>query len=107
MTSHTPGPWAYHARLSGSENHHGFRIGAKFFLAEVMPIDSDGIEGEANARLISEAPELLRLALLIESAISSQLVLNSPWISEQNADICRDLLERARESISRIDGKKP
>ncbi|WP_051595223.1 hypothetical protein [Dyella jiangningensis] len=62
MSAHTPGPWIDVHRLSGSENHRGYRIASKpsnFYLAEVMPIDSDGIEGGANARLIAAAPDLL------------------------------------------------
>jgi hypothetical protein len=60
---HTPGPWHFHAKLSGSENHRGYRVygpGADgWILAEVIPVDEDGIEGGANARLIASAPELL------------------------------------------------
>jgi len=59
--THTPGPWGYAARLSGSENHKGFGLwpatgGA---IADIYPMDEDGIEGEANAQLIAAAPELL------------------------------------------------
>lgn len=59
----TPGPWQFHARLSGSENHRGFRIfgpGASgWALAEVMPVDADGKEGHANASLMAAATDLL------------------------------------------------
>lgn len=56
----TPGPWFSVTRLSGSENHHGFKICGNdgWALAEVMPVDEDGIEGKANAHLIAAAPEL-------------------------------------------------
>lgn len=58
--SHTPGPWTHYPFLSGSENHSGFGVnGNGFRLASAHPIDSDGNEGEANARLIAAAPELL------------------------------------------------
>lgn len=60
MSSHTPGPWYYHALLSGSENHKGFRVGDKFLIAKVIPVDQDGAEGEANARLIAASPDLLK-----------------------------------------------
>ena len=60
---HTPGPWDFYALLSGSENHKGYRIttGESKWLpiATVIPMDSDGLEGSANARLIAAAPDLL------------------------------------------------
>lgn len=62
MTTHTPGPWTVGERLSGSENHRGFTIGDarnQWGLASVHPLDSDGNEGRANARLMAAAPELL------------------------------------------------
>jgi hypothetical protein len=65
-TKATPGPWEFVAKLSGSENHKGFFIRAekvtrngKWALAEVQPGDEDGRLGEANARLIAAAPDLL------------------------------------------------
>ena len=59
--SHTKGHLRYHARLSGSENHRGFYVtdSDRRIIAEVMPIDADGIEGEKLARLIASAPQLL------------------------------------------------
>mgnify|MGYP001013498869 CR=1 FL=1 len=60
---HTPGPWKVVPRLSGSENHRGYQIVAKpkaWTIAEAIPVDHDGIEGGANARLIAAAPELLQ-----------------------------------------------
>jgi hypothetical protein len=62
----TPGPWEYVSKLSASENHKGFLVrtekatrNGKWALAEVRPGDEDGRLGEANARLIAAAPELL------------------------------------------------
>lgn len=71
MTSHTEGPWTFQARPSGSENHKGFRIcGPEFFIAlEVIPVDQDGKEGEANARLIASAPELLEMVLEMKAEL--------------------------------------
>lgn len=57
---HSVGKWTYHAKLSGSENHRGFNVyGRDFCIAHVIPVDPDGHEGEANARLIAAAPDLL------------------------------------------------
>jgi hypothetical protein len=75
---HTPGPWDYSAKLSASENHRGFRIwehGDSWVLADVMPMDEDGKQGEANARLIAAAPELLealKTCLLIVEHLAAE-----------------------------------
>ncbi len=63
----TPGPWEYVAALTASENHKGFIVSApthqpsshRIRVADVIPMDVDGIEGEANARLIASALDLL------------------------------------------------
>lgn len=64
--SHTPGPWEYVAKLTASENHRGFFVRAekatrngKWALADVQAGDENGRLGEANARLIAAAPDLL------------------------------------------------
>lgn len=69
----TPGPWEFTSKLTASENHKGFFIRAekatrngKWALAEVQPGDEDGKLGEANARLIAAAPDLLRFAQLVQ-----------------------------------------
>ena len=66
--SHTPGHLRYHARLSGSENHRGFYItdSDRRIVAEVMPIDADGVEGEKLARLIAAATQLLEALEMYE-----------------------------------------
>lgn len=61
-TKHTQGPWKFFPALTASENHKGFRVvggRAAWLLADVVPLDAAGKEGEANARLIAAAPELL------------------------------------------------
>jgi len=64
MAEHTPGPWTIQA-INLSVHRVGFeyivRDARNCALAEVGHIDSitDGGEGEANARLIAAAPELL------------------------------------------------
>jgi hypothetical protein len=64
---HTPGPWEFVPKLTASENHKGFFVRAekatkngKWALAEVQPGNEDGKLGEANARLIAAAPDLLK-----------------------------------------------
>lgn len=65
MAKHTPGPWVYFAKLSGSENHKGFNLAAEYgkWLGDLTPMNNeDGDPSEeaiANARLIAAAPELV------------------------------------------------
>ena len=56
-STHTAGPWSFAAKLSASENHKGFGVwGASGpGIAEVYPLDEDGIRGEANAAFIVRA----------------------------------------------------
>lgn len=72
MSEHTPGPWECIPKINASENHKGFFVRAKkvtndgkWSLAEVHPGDEDGKLGEANARLIAAAPELLKACQLM------------------------------------------
>lgn len=65
----SPGPWGVAERLSGSENHRGFRLydeASEWFFADVQPADEDGVEGRANADFIAasrQAPTRLLAAL--------------------------------------------
>lgn len=97
---HTKGPWQYHSRLSGSENHRGFRVygpGASgWTIAELMPVDEDGIEGEANAKLIAAAPSLLEALQLIASTHPMDAALDP-----QRA------VRVAREAIAKATGAEP
>lgn len=49
--------YEYHAKLSGSENHKGFRLidPEGFCIGEIMPIDQDGLSGQAICEIIVEA----------------------------------------------------
>ena len=80
MISHTPGPWEFVPKLTASENHRGYFVRAEkttqtgmWALADVQPGDEDGKLGEANARLIAAAPELLAALRLIKHATSPEL----------------------------------
>lgn len=82
------GGWVYSPRLSGSENHKGYRIfgGTKgYMIAEVMPIDPDGKEGDRIARMMTAAPSLYEaLAELLEK-VGCGRVLDCPVCAKARA----------------------
>ena len=94
---HTPGPWEYFPKLSGSENHRGFRIGVNkgWLIADAMPIDMDGKEGEANARLISAAPDLLE-------ALKDCLRV----VEFLASDSCPTTIQNAKAAIAKATGEQ-
>ena len=110
MIKHTPGPWQHFVKLSGSENHRGFRIltADGWALADVQPADEDGIEGEANARLIAAAPDLLealkRMASIIDKMgdMPDGFIHPSPWQTLK----CEEALTQARAAIAKAEGEK-
>jgi hypothetical protein len=93
-TKHTPGPWDYSAKLSASENHRGFRIwehGDSWVLADVMPMDEDGKQGEANARLIAAAPELLEALQECKQLLDMVLCVSGGLPPEANGPAAKAL----------------
>jgi hypothetical protein len=58
---HTPGPLRAVEKLSGSENHRGYTVvrGDGTIIANVMPIDEDGVLGKPYAHLFADAPTIL------------------------------------------------
>ncbi len=93
---HTQGPWKFFPRLTASENHKGFRIvggRASWLLADVMPLDSAGEEGEANARLMAAATELLDAL--------EDLVALLPDPELDNDDVQKALVLKAKAAIAK------
>lgn len=106
---HIPGPWEFAPKLTASENHKGFFIRAekanrtgKFAIAEVQPGDEDGCLGEANARLIAAAPELLEALKIAEqfmqiasdwnideAEINGEMKSTYDWLDVVNAAIAK------------------
>ena len=81
-SKHTPGPWGLLKMLSGSENDKGWAVSplgiGLYRIAEVSPLikNSRGDaseEGEANAKLIAAAPELLEALKYMEQGHRSQM----------------------------------
>ena len=114
MSKHSVGTWNFHAKLSGSENHRGFNVYAQpsgWYIADVSPIDEDGAEGKANARLIAAAPDLLAAcqAMAEWDAAENQL---PPYDSDNGASfdqcmaLCRDAFDKARAAIAKATGEQ-
>lgn len=92
MSKHTPGPWKHHpqdyvgwVRGAWDEIVAGDRA-----VARVTRHDS---EGEANARLIAVAPELLKM--LKELLFLAQLASEDKWIELE-----------ALKLIAKVEGKE-
>lgn len=100
QSKHTKGEWLFHAKLSGSENHRGFYIALKtgMTLAEVRPLDPDGEEGEANARLMTASKTMLRALQTAENALANSYdVLEHPATPDCHAALA---LKEVREAIT-------
>jgi hypothetical protein len=100
-TNYTPGPMSYSAKLSGSENHKGFWItdSTGWRIAEVMPIDPDGVEGEKITRLMTAAPELLKaLKDLFDNAYPPSYMDATPHDDYEAA------IRQSRAAIAKAEG---
>lgn len=101
MSKFTAGPWEFVPKLTASENHKGFFVRAekttrngKWAFAEVQPGDEDGKLGEANARLIAAAPELLDALQELDNCIS-----------ETRGTDATEALSKARAAIAKATGE--
>ena len=104
MKEHTPGPWTFSAKLSGSENHRGFCIfdSNKHWVADASPRDEDGHEGEANACLIAAAPELLRC---LQWAMIFLPKMPLPDHDQDLRDVFAENLEECNRTIAKAEGR--
>lgn len=96
---HTPGPWTHFPILSGSENDKGFCVTGvdRVWVADVSPMISNergdaSKEAEANARLISAAPDLLA-------------VLRAMTGAGGGMSITPELQVQAKNAIAKAEGK--
>ncbi len=82
MSVHTPEPWRWQAFLSFSENHKGYLL----YGANERVIAVDGMKGEANARLIAAAPDLLAALRFCKSVLEANPVEMSERMAIAKAD---------------------
>lgn len=100
MSKHTPGPWVWYRKLSGSENSRGFGIaqeGKRFAIVDVYPLDEDGVAGEANARLMAAAPELLEAL--------EEVVAEATAYEARHGEMRRPWVRKARAAIAKAKGE--
>jgi len=102
MTAHTPGPWTIGVADSGEASIDALAGPIRWYgLAEVI-VRYDGRDldstGEANARLIAAAPDLLA-ALKVCAAVCAGEVMNKNGLI--------GALEQARAAIQKATGAQP
>lgn len=104
--SHTPGPWMLHApgSMRACDGRHGSADGCRTIVeAEIVGVPRP--EAEANARLISAAPELL--AALKEMADMMEMLWEAvPWGQTFNLDakLLNEAPLHAKAAIAKAEG---
>lgn len=100
--THTPGPWVVgrysHACLNDGQKFNGaVKDRSGLWIASVHPRSPELIaEGEANARLIAAAPELL---LMLDRVLHEYLL-----VDPTGGPICQVTLAHARAAIAKAKG---
>lgn len=90
-TKHTPGPWEITPTMEGPWGLKTFEISGddreKYWIAHVLSDKNDSEEkGEANAKLIAAAPELLNALYRVSALYGSLIEQTSDYNREDNAD---------------------
>ena len=79
MSAHSAGPW----------NRRGLTVWCDGRIADVSPRDADGKIGEANAKLIAAAPDLLFALRQILPLTEAAYFVNAPTIVAARAAIAK------------------
>jgi hypothetical protein len=79
----TPGPWGYYPALTSSENHRGYWVQAgegrnASTIAQVMPLDEDGLAGAPNAQLIARCSPSVMREVVEALELSERYLFNTP-----------------------------
>lgn len=99
---HTPGPWKHYRRSSTDPDElHRFFIaqpeGNNHIIANTIK-EYESIDDEANARLISAAPELLTALInLLEDVEFAQPKIDSGLIGNKQIRKARQAIEKATQ----------
>lgn len=90
---HTPGPWRWWATVSGARVAGHPADGSKNFVCDVL-VPEKAVSYEANARLISAAPDLLEaLKMLLSYTLACEAMLNAKPAGQ--IDIARAAISKA------------
>lgn len=100
---HTPGPWQITHLRRGIEQINMFRIGGpvthehnEYCSAIFQSYDEHDEHNDANAKLISAAPELLEALQLAEATINRLAVQHGPFNSSQGTlDVIKAAITKA------------
>jgi hypothetical protein len=94
MTKHTPGPWTIVDPEAGGPAVQSARMTSEArnggFVSAICP----GPDGEANARLITAAPDMLE-ALKIAEGIISNVVDSGKVMLVPHRNMIRDVIKQA------------
>lgn len=108
---HTPGPWGHYERLSASENHRGYVLTApthkpssrRIAIGELLPMDSDGNEGRANAEFIVRAVNSHEL--MVEALREAGTWISDHVPSMEAIPQWRELIGNLRAAIAAATGE--
>lgn len=91
-TTHTPGPWQLKKNMSSV----GIFDSVGRHITRVPCVDQQSVRGEANARLIAAAPELLAALQALTSAVDQ--FTNAAHLGWPELDQARAALARAAQA---------
>jgi hypothetical protein len=104
MSDYTPGPWKREGANVYALQHHGWRKGEEQFcnrfFAQVMDSHTPKNELEANARLISAAPELLEACKDVMWSISRKTMYEGSCQCED----CK-AIRKVKAAIAKAEGE--
>lgn len=97
---HTPGPWAIKAYSDTILISHYIGMGSNEVVARAEPARRPAIR-EANARLISAAPELLAACRWMQDFIEA---VNEDRVTQDQRDLYTSMMKLAGDAIAKAGG---
>lgn len=99
MNKHTPGPWICYADLPSTEpNWHIVTTANKMRVLANVHIEPGNAMDEANARLITAAPELFTQLKVAEAFMAG-------FEGDKTQDGIDDHLRTIRDAIAKVEGR--
>lgn len=91
MTKHTPGPWQFNGPEIYAPNFRGVRK-HHYDVARVLHVMDD--EGEANARLIAAAPDMLQMLRDVDAHFAAHFG-EQAWATSEIGGMTRVTIAKA------------